>query len=1427
MSKSKRKRRRQYLNRKRQAGQSLDFTALEDRRMLSASGSDTNDQICEASTSLLDGSASGTINPNTDVDMYLWNGIAGQRVIFEVEGSAGLDTFLRLFRANGVAVAADDNSGQTAQGTDSALDVTFDVTGDFYFGVSSADNTNYNAIDGTGDTAGAFTATGFFNFTATVVSADPNDEIDEASTTLLDGVSSGNIEPSTDVDLFRWNGIEGQSIRFDVDGSDGLDTLLRVFRDNGQEVGFVDNSGGGTDSALIVTFNDTDDFYIGVSSAGNNTYNVVNGTGDVIGNSKGSYSITATEVSVDPDDQISNAIDLGNLFTDGTVTASGTIDTDADVDLFRFEVGRNDSIVEIDLDTPFLGLNSRLRLFDSVGNEITSDIDTSAPGETVLGLPIESAITQFLNAGVYYVGVSAQDNASYSATTGLGDTDGDSTGSYTIDIQDRLHVDTTDDTNTGAFADNDDKNTLREAISYANIQPFFVPRITFQSSVFPTSGATITLSVGGTNQLEITDSVIIDGLGADRVIVNGNDNSRVFLIDDGDNSTEIDVTIRGLTIRDGNTSASIITDSETGAGIRNSENLTLENVAVRSNRSDPFVADIGENGGGLFHEHGNLLVIGSTFADNSAFNGGGINIESNSAGADIINSTFYNNTVLGGGGGISANGTVTIRNSTITGNRADDDNTISGSRQGGVSFNGGNLTLHNTLVAGNFENTGASEVISDVVALTPDSSNNLIGQQDSSVFGISDGVNGNIVGDGQGGDIPIGSILEQIDTGSGTEFFLTPTSPAINAGNNDEAIDPNGDLDKDQFGNDRVQFGTVDIGSRESSFDIPRETPSLVVTTTSDDVSDVDFETSLREAIMFANVDGDADNDGSPIDTISFDLPVGSTTLITNSALNIASDITIDGFDQIIRANGGSGSHRVFNINDNDAGLSNVTINGLEIRDGGNSSGGNLRGAGIDNSENLTLNDVIISSNNAGTSIGGGIFHDLGALVISNSSVLSNQAVQAGGIWINRGTANITNSTFSENAASFSGGGLIVAANAQATIANSTITGNRADSDGDGSGINGGLFQDNNNTILHNTIVAGNFVGNGTNPSDIAAQTLINGSANNLIGSPSTGSGGLTHDVDGNILGDGNGGIIPIATILDPSLAFNGGTTASHALVEGSPAINAGSNSFANTAGLTTDQRGEARIKFGTVDIGAVESDFDVVVDPFLLGDANLNGVVNFLDIQPFIDILSSNSFLNEADIDRDGDVDFLDIQPFIDILASGGSAESSFALSNSIASAISSESVVTPQPLVAESPVVSAASVVSVAQPVSIALVAQPVAESSQLPTVDVTFAAEAPVETNSGPVTFTPVDYSSLNDRTSSLRDSQSERPFVKRRSLAENTDRPDFAHESRNQRRLASDSVERSFSTAAELFDADPESMNEVFDSQFEETLVELIE
>ena len=58
--------------------------------------------------------------------------------------------------------------------------------------------------------------------------------------------------------------------------------------------------------------------------------------------------------------------------------------------------------------------------------------------------------------------------------------------------------------------------------------------------------------------------------------------------------------------------------------------------------------------------------------------------------------------------------------------------------------------------------------------------------------------------------------------------------------------------------------------------------------------------------------------------------------------------------------------------------------------------------------------------------------------------------------------------------------------------------------------------------------------------------------------------------------------------------------------------------------------------------------------DSFPIGDVNQDGLVNFSDISPFIELLISGTFQNEADCNPDGAVNFSDIPAFIGILIDG-----------------------------------------------------------------------------------------------------------------------------------------------------------------------------
>ena len=85
-----------------------------------------------------------------------------------------------------------------------------------------------------------------------------------------------------------------------------------------------------------------------------------------------------------------------------------------------------------------------------------------------------------------------------------------------------------------------------------------------------------------------------------------------------------------------------------------------------------------------------------------------------------------------------------------------------------------------------------------------------------------------------------------------------------------------------------------------------------------------------------------------------------------------------------------------------------------------------------------------------------------------------------------------------------------------------------------------------------------------------------------------------------------------------------------------------------NTGGVAGND-----LYFDDIYINPAASDLtDPTTQVVLLGDVNLDGLVDFLDISPFIAILSAGSFQFEADCDENGVVSFTDISPFIAILS-------------------------------------------------------------------------------------------------------------------------------------------------------------------------------
>lgn len=399
---------------------------------------------------------------------------------------------------------------------------------------------------------------------------------------------------------------------------------------------------------------------------------------------------------------------------------------------------------------------------------------------------------------------------------------------------------------------------------------------------------------------------------------------------------------------------------------------------------------------------------------------------------------------------------------------------------------------------------------------------------------------------------------------------------------------------------------------------------------------------SLRQALAQAN-DGD---------TINFDPSVNIVTL-TTAELVITKSITISASPQMVTVQRASQApqFRIFHVmpghsveingltifgghitGDNGGGIMNdfstltmahCTVNGNAIV---SASSGNNFGGGIHNSGTMTLNQVIVNNNNTffcgcgnGVSSGGGI-SNTGTMIIIAGTIQSNMGwYSAGGIY-NTGMLTITGSTIINNQTDNpghtggSGGGIINGGTM--TIQDSTISGNRAVG-GDFEGYGGGIYG-NNNTITNSTIsgnsaVRGGGVAGGGN---IAHTTFSNNSAsvaggtlyltsslelgNTILKAGVSGvnifnNGGsfITHGYNissdnGSGLLNGPGDQINTDPMLGP-LQDNGGPTFTHALLPGSPAIDAGDPKFSPPPYY--DQRGPIfwRVRNNRIDVGSFE----------------------------------------------------------------------------------------------------------------------------------------------------------------------------------------------------------------------------------------------
>ena len=288
-------------------------------------------------------------------------------------------------------------------------------------------------------------------------------------------------------------------------------------------------------------------------------------------------------------------------------------------------------------------------------------------------------------------------------------------------------VDTTDDLidadlNDGVCLTSANNCSLRAAVMQADALDGFLTAISVPAGIYKLTREPAGILNGSNGNLNLTapihpdDKIYINGAGAARTIIDGNQLDNVLEVDPGRV-----VTLAGLTLRNGRTSGEdlggIIANlggsltvldcviehgitQDSGGGIYSSGELYVARSTIQSNSA--------ESGGGLFL-WGKARVLESTINGNKAVNGGGIY---NQQIAYLVNSTVSSNTADTDGGGIYAavsfpfmTVTTAIYSTSIIGNDADHDRDQLGGNGGGV-FNAVNsrfiavnaLLVRNTLL---------------------------------------------------------------------------------------------------------------------------------------------------------------------------------------------------------------------------------------------------------------------------------------------------------------------------------------------------------------------------------------------------------------------------------------------------------------------------------------------------------------------------------------------------------------------------------------------------------------------------------------------------------------------------------------------------------------------------------------------------------
>lgn len=581
----------------------------------------------------------------------------------------------------------------------------------------------------------------------------------------------------------------------------------------------------------------------------------------------------------------------------------------------------------------------------------------------------------------------------------------------------------------------------------------------------------------------------------------------------------------------------------------NSSGVFLIDAGVSVQLSGVKISGGNANIGGGIDNLGSLTLSESTITGNTATtNGGGIY---SSGTLNVSASTFSGNSAVSGAGVFTSVSTAidSISNSTLTGNTA--------SGNGGAIYNSASvLSVIDSTVTGNSAVSGGG----------------MYQKANTSLF------YGTILSNNSGGDIQYGGtqvhgkydLVDEPSTalndpsnilntnpqlgsmgyfgGPTQTFALLPNSPAIGAGTNVLSTDQRG----------LARSGSFDIGAFQT-----QGADSLVVNTVSDDPVGSGF-LSLRDAIGLATATG-----GNQ--TISFDGSLSGTINLNGSQLEIndsSNTLTINGASLNLTVSAGTSS-QVLTV---DSG-STVAIENLTLSDG--SAG--IAGGAIVNHGTLALTSSTVS-NSTTTTQGGGIFND-GTLTLNHSTITGNNGSTGGGIYTaTTGKTYLTaGSIVSHNTATNTGGGIYN--HGLTKIDASTINGSNYAAD-----AGGGIWNDQTLVILDGSNISGNTAGAsgtgdgggiyaGTGATTSITDTTISNNSSGAFG------GGLWNDgtmiIDGSTIAgsqttsDG-GGIWNSASLTISSSTISGNTASRY----GAGLYNVGSltlsnSTIANNSGAT------------------------------------------------------------------------------------------------------------------------------------------------------------------------------------------------------------------------------------------------------------------